>query len=296
EIDWQVDHTNDALVDSAVRTLGVGHFGNQFEFGRLRKSCNSFARNIGLLKGNLWVMDANQLLMAREIGIIDKLPFLASDDLDDRNKQDLFLKLIAIGQTSWFTIDINVRWSRHLSVSLLELMVFAFATCTVFTYLLLLEKPNNATYTITIPATRHPRTAREITRLALAGPMVQGWPRKSIWIPNNALHLDFDMGNSKLNGARQRTIYAAAASLLIFGPIHYVERVMWHASSITTAGAIPTAAVFSMLFGQILPGFEAFIVLLLGVLFYGITNVHFSRSLPIFGLPASGCIHNDMGV
>lgn len=222
EIDWQVDHTNDALVDSAVRTLGVGHFGNQFEFGRLRKSCNSFARNIGLLKGNLWVMDANQLLMAREIGIIDKLPFLASDDLDDRNKQDLFLKLIAIGQTSWFTIDINVRWSRHLSVSLLELMVFAFATCTVFTYLLLLEKPNNATYTITIPATRHPRTAREITRLALAGPMVQGWPRKSIWIPNNALHLDFDMGNSKLNGARQRTIYAAAASLLIFGPIHCI--------------------------------------------------------------------------
>ncbi|KAK6841217.1 hypothetical protein PG995_000315 [Apiospora arundinis] len=256
EIDWQVDPTNAELVDIAVQTVDMCHFQNKAEFARFADGYGDvWASNIGCLKGNLWILDANQLLMAREVGIIDKLPFLASDDLDDRNKQDLFLKLLALGQISWFIFEIGSRLYRHLHISLLEVMVLAFSLCTIITYVLLLDKPNNATYTITVPAARHPQTGPEMTRLGLAGPAMSAWGRTSLWIPNNAAHLDYPLDGSAATATLQYTAWASAASVFMFGSIHCIgwnfqfpthfEKIMWHASSIITAVAIPTGIVFS---------------------------------------------------
>jgi hypothetical protein len=35
----------------------------------------------------LWVVDANQLLLARELGIIEKLPYVSHDSLDDHSSE-----------------------------------------------------------------------------------------------------------------------------------------------------------------------------------------------------------------
>ncbi|KAK8083840.1 hypothetical protein PG996_002621 [Apiospora saccharicola] len=231
--DWTVDKTNTATVDLALRTVDMSYFRNESEAIRFRMTYEYWARNISLLRSNLWILDANQLLLAREYGIIDKLPFLASDDLDDRNKQDLFLKLLALGQISWFMLEIFSRLYRGLSPSLLEVMVLAFALCTVIAYLLLLSKPNNATYSVTMSAARRPQTTHEAVRLALAGPAVPGWFRESPWIPNNAIHLEqhpppstnepprgIAGGPDPYVGYGRYTTYGSTACALVFGAVH----------------------------------------------------------------------------
>ncbi|KAK8035791.1 hypothetical protein PG991_001864 [Apiospora marii] len=240
--DWLVDNTNTAIVDSSLQTLDMSYFRNECKASRFIFSKGDWARNVNLLRGNIWILDANQLLMAREFGIIDKLPFLAPDDLDDRNKQDMFLKLLALGQISWFILEICSRFLRHLSVSLLEVMVLAFALCTIVIYLFLLSKPNNATYSITIPAARHPQTAHEVVRLALVGPATSWWFRGSPWIPNDAIHLDHRLAGPKNDPGHQLyTAYGSAACALVFGAAHCIawnfkfptdiEKVMWHEGS-----------------------------------------------------------------
>ncbi|KAK8140155.1 hypothetical protein PG984_000221 [Apiospora sp. TS-2023a] len=243
--DWTVDKTNTAIVDSALRTADMSYFHNESEAIRFRMTYEYWARNISLLRSNLWILDANQLLLAREYGIIDKLPFLASDDLDDRSKQDLLFKLLVLGQISWFILEIFSRLYRGLSASLLEVMVLAFALCTVIIYLLLLSKPNNATYSITVPATRRPQTTHEVVRLALAGPAIPGWFRESPWIPNNTIHLEHESsgprgagGPHQYVGYGRYTTYGSTACALVFGAAHClawnfkfpteIERVLWH--------------------------------------------------------------------
>ncbi|TLD16238.1 uncharacterized protein PgNI_00562 [Pyricularia grisea] len=168
---WHLDATNSALVDSAIETFNLSHFDTRSEFLRFKENSIMWAWNVRSLRGNIWVLDANQLLLARELGIIDRLPFLASDDLGDRNKQDLFLKVMALGQIGWFVLQIAVRLHLQLPTTLLEVMVLAFAACTVITYYLLLDKPNNASYSITLPASRYPQTVADIVRLAACGPV-----------------------------------------------------------------------------------------------------------------------------
>ncbi|KAK8875017.1 hypothetical protein PGQ11_005531 [Apiospora arundinis] len=254
EIGWQVDHTNAALVDLALKTIDMRHFQNQSEFARFSDMHIAWAYNIALLKGDLWVVDASQLLMARDLGIIDRLPYLPSDDLGDRNKQDLFLKALVMGQITWFIIEISARYHQRLSTSLLEVMVLAFAICTIITYCLLLDKPNNATYTITIQAARHPRSAPEMTRLALVGPAASAFARRSIWIPNNAGHLDYHLDGANTQRALLFTACASAAAVVVFGGVHcigwefkfptHAEKLMWHASSVITAVAFPAGVLF----------------------------------------------------
>lgn len=265
--DWLVDSTNTAIVDSALRTIDMSYFRNESEASIFLHITGSWARNISLLRSNLWILDANQLLMARELGIIEKLPFLASDDLDDRNKQDLILKLLALGQISWFVLEMCLRLHRRLSVSLLEVMVLAFSLCTVFIYLLLLNKPNNAAYSITIPAARHPRTAHEMVRLALVGPAPSGWVRRSPWIPNNAMHLEHRLiepsstSFGQYVGYGRYTTYGSAACALVFGAAHCIawnfqfptdiEKTMWHVSSVITMAVYPIAFLLSVSLGSV---------------------------------------------
>jgi hypothetical protein len=74
------------------------------EKGILNMKYNDWIRNLALLCGDMWVVDANQLLLAREFGIIDTLPCLSLDSLDDLDKGDALVKLLALLQMSWMFI------------------------------------------------------------------------------------------------------------------------------------------------------------------------------------------------
>lgn len=278
DVDWHVDAANSALVSAALRTVEPGHFDGLGEFYRFSEFSQRWARNARLLRGSVWVLDAHQLLLARELGIVGQLPRLAADDLADRNKQDLFFKALALGQIGWFVLQIAVRLHRGAPTALLEVVVLAFAISAVFTYYLLLDKPGSVSYTITIPAARRPREVAEVVRIAVLGPATVGKFRNSIWIPNNSIHLDAELTEQSARGPLVRTAFASASSVFLFGLIHLigwnftfpteVEKLLWHASSIITAVGIPVAVVINVGLESILLGQNWFRDVLRGLVVY----------------------------
>ncbi|KAJ5832279.1 hypothetical protein N7474_000590 [Penicillium riverlandense] len=247
---WVPDKQNRDAFREALETVDMAFFPSSWEKARFRNSAGVWFGNLFVLQGNLWVLDAKQLLLARELGIIEQLPCMSDDELADRNKADQLVKIFAVLQIIWFLIQTITRLVRHLATSQLEILTLSFAVSTVFTYLLLLEKPKDVHTSVILSATRY-ATKQELSRVAVAGPGCYIFPRSDLWVPSNSLHA---IGTSQ-RADNATLANGAAFSVLILGLIHCVawdfvfptliERVLWQASSIITATAIPVMYLLS---------------------------------------------------
>ncbi|KAJ5823541.1 hypothetical protein N7447_005881, partial [Penicillium robsamsonii] len=217
---------------------------------------NFIFENIRYLCGDLWVLHANQHLLARELGIIETLPSLSQASLDDRNKGNLFVMVLTLGQISWIVIQLIVRLALNLSSSQLEIITLSFAICSIITYSLLLNKPKDVQASHTIKAAKRP-SAEDMILIANAGPTGFAFDRASIWVPNNVLSRDTHMSDGNF------MIYLASApALTLFGGIHCiawnfafpteVERLCWHISTIITAGTAPLLWALSGTRGKVI--------------------------------------------
>ena len=239
--EWELDRSNMLAIEKANGMVSQGH---RKEEGILDIPYTDWARNLTLLSGNQWVVDANQLLLARELGIIEKLPYMSQDSLDDHSNGDLVVKLLAFLQVSWMFIQLGVRLSRRLPTSQLEIFTLSFATCSSITCIMLINKPQDVRTSYTIRAVRHP-SAEDLIYMANAGPLGSG-PKHSVWIPNDAARRD---ALRKMPGYVMSV--ACLFALLLFGAIHCVawnfefptalERLFWRLSSIVTGVAMPFA-------------------------------------------------------
>ncbi|KAF5368789.1 hypothetical protein D9757_012276 [Collybiopsis confluens] len=72
------------------------------------------------------------------------------EELQDRNKSDNFAKFIALGQTTWFVIQLGARWVSSLPVTELEVMTLAFASMNVLIYFFWWNKPQGVGFPIQI--------------------------------------------------------------------------------------------------------------------------------------------------
>ncbi|CAG8409768.1 unnamed protein product [Penicillium salamii] len=258
--EWCIDETNStSLSEAMLQSSDPEYFHNPWERWRFETRYWDWYYNLSALRGNVWVLDANQLLLARELGIIHRLPHISSDDIADRNKGDFVVKTIAVGQIIWFVIELLTRLRLRLPTSQLEVLTLSYAVCTAFTYGLLLDKPKDAAYSMVISATCY-ASPKEMNRLALAGPTHNGNSRRSIWIPNNTFHAIHTTRYTS-GGHRIPKIQSFGFGLLyssfIFGGIHFVacnftfpshiERLLWHISSIVTTAACPVAGIGEVL-------------------------------------------------
>lgn len=250
EIDWVMDSTNTTVAQQAFTITEVDD--PSWESKELRGFyCSQLwlLRNMNALCGNIWIIDARQLLMARKLGIIQRLPTLLLDELDDRNKGDLLVKVIAMWQILWLFIQVMTRLAKGTPITQLEVMATAFSACSLLTYYFLLDRPQDVQTSCTVAAVRHP-IPLEMLRMANAGPRTWGGPQKYPWIPNNAIHWD---GGASLNTA----IFTRGAicCMVIFGGIHclawnsefptYYEAIVWRFATILTIAIVPTAALLS---------------------------------------------------
>lgn len=64
------------------------------------------------------MVDANQLLLARECGITDRLSYMLEDSLYAHNKGDLVLKILAFLQILWMFIQLGVRLGQNLPLTI----------------------------------------------------------------------------------------------------------------------------------------------------------------------------------
>jgi hypothetical protein len=104
---------------------------------------------------SLFYLDAQALCKLRREKIIPKLPSITKGELEDKSKNDSFVKAIAIVQISWATLQIIARTVRKLPISQLELAVLAFAACAAVIYGLYWTKPKDIRCTTTILQYQH---------------------------------------------------------------------------------------------------------------------------------------------
>ncbi|KAF5371552.1 hypothetical protein D9757_010364 [Collybiopsis confluens] len=82
--------------------------------------------------------DFNDRSFAAHATFIRRVPV---KELEDRNKSDSFAKLIAVGQTIWFVVQLCARWATNLPITELEVMTLAFAAMNVPIYFFWWNKP-----------------------------------------------------------------------------------------------------------------------------------------------------------
>lgn len=99
---------------------------------------------------NPYHLTGRQIWQLRKDGILPRLPNISETELADRSKSDSFVKVIALFQIFWATVQIIVRIARHLVISQLELSVIAFGACAILMYALYWSKPKNIGATTTI--------------------------------------------------------------------------------------------------------------------------------------------------
>ncbi|KAJ5520576.1 hypothetical protein N7463_001029 [Penicillium fimorum] len=230
KIDWALERSNILAIEKKNRMVSQGHLKEE---GTLNTPYMEWVENLTVLCGNIWVVDASQLLLAREMGIIDKLPYMPQDSLDDHNG---------------VVVDVHSAWRaikpKSLPTSQLEIFTLSFAICSSITYVMLISKPQDVRTAYTIKAVRHP-SAEDLIYMANAGPLGYG-PKYNVWIPNDATHRDVQ---------KKAPVYvmsmACLFALVLFGATHCVawnfefptalEKLFWRLSSVITALAMPFA-------------------------------------------------------
>lgn len=206
------------------------------------------AVNLARLRGYDWALDGPQLILAREMGIIDQIPNVSKDEIEDKSNSDALVKFIAVAQVTWQIIQLIMRWVKGLPSSQIEVATVGFSLCAFIMYLAYWSKPQDVATPYTVQAKRYP-TKDEILQLAQKGPSLDGfYTNINYTIPEHAIHLDLTATEEKqLDGG---IIGWSGVTLggVLFGLMHCtawnfyfptpVERLLWRIASVITA-ALP---------------------------------------------------------
>jgi hypothetical protein len=95
-------------------------------------------------------LTAFEILRLRDAGLLEHLPYLSEDELNDKSKGDSFVRVVAVAQILWMVTQIVVRGIRHIAISQLEIGVLAFASCAVLIYGVNWWKPKGVQTPMTI--------------------------------------------------------------------------------------------------------------------------------------------------
>ncbi|RYP40329.1 hypothetical protein DL767_001786 [Monosporascus sp. MG133] len=237
---WQLHKRNELVAEKAVwasRSSDVG----------LQKH-TTYWYNIRALSGNVWILDARQLLAARRRGIIAELPHMTEDEINDRSKSDAFVKVLAAGQVLWLIIQLVFRAAQGLTVTQLEIVTLAFALCSLATYMALLSKPKDLSTRVYMPAARPP-LVDDMKELGYLGPTTFWYLRATTWMPNNSVHY-LDVENIRWlrflsrHSPLQVSVMVTVLLSVPFGAVHLIawnsefptqaERLGWHISCLLT--------------------------------------------------------------
>jgi hypothetical protein len=90
------------------------------------------------------------IVLLRSKGLLPKLPYITTEEINDKSKSDSLVRAITVVQITWIVVQIIVRGFRSLAISQLEISVVAFATCAVIIYGVNWEKPKGVEVPITI--------------------------------------------------------------------------------------------------------------------------------------------------
>jgi hypothetical protein len=215
---------------------------------------------------NPFFLVASDVLALRQSELLPRLPYITKEELNDKNKSDSLVRLVAVVQIAWMVIQIIVRASRHLAISQLEIAVIAFATCATIMYGLNWEKPKGVQVPYTLLQYRG-EVPYPVLKLVAKGPDPNGG---AVWIMVELAKLLGTFTLLKNNSRRCRGApipnhftridpsgsaehLGVTLGSVVFGAVHIaawnfvfptlVERTLWRSSSIMC-----TAGMMSIMF------------------------------------------------
>lgn len=245
---WRPDFVNTETARAAIETVCIQDLRVDESMARKisRIAPIVLVPSLRDLCGDRWFLDASQLALTRELGIIDRLPQMTDDEIDDLNKGDIVVTLLAVSQILWLCIQLITRLSRGIPTTQFEILTLAFAVCSLFTYGLSYSRPKDVHTVREVLAVRYP-TPAELMQIAVVGPTCWKYFHHDPSIPNFATHkMDVPhFGNS------------IAVALVVFGSLHLaawnlefptdLERRLWQASAVVTIVAFPTVVMIRRL-------------------------------------------------
>jgi len=253
QVRWGLHRRNSQLAEEAALASQLADVGLQKH--------TSYWCNIMALRGDVWILDARQLLAVRKRGILGPLPSVTEDEINDRSKGDAFVKAIAAFNILWLVVQLIVRAAQSLPIIQLEIVTLSFALCSFATYIVLLKKPKDICTRIYVPAIRQPGLD-DFKELGYLGPSAFWYVRAETWVPDNSVHyidvenirwLRFLSRYSSLNIAMIVTLLTS----LPFGAVHIIawnfefptqgERTGWHIACILTL-VVPVFIVITFMY------------------------------------------------
>ncbi|KAF2250783.1 hypothetical protein BU26DRAFT_591758 [Trematosphaeria pertusa] len=72
--------------------------------------------NAGTLQGSIWALNTRQLRVARDCGIIEWVPDISKESLQDRSKSDGLIKCLSIVQILWLMIQLTGSEDTQASI------------------------------------------------------------------------------------------------------------------------------------------------------------------------------------
>jgi hypothetical protein len=204
--------------------------------------------NLARLRGYDWALDGPQLILAREMGIIDRIPNISKGDIEDKSKSDFLVKFSAVAQVMWQIIQLIIRWKKGLPSSQIEVATVGFSLCAFIMYLAYWNKPQNVQTPHRVQAKRYP-TKEEIFQLAERGPAMDStYTGIQYSIPEHAIHIDLTATEENTLDGGILGWSGVTVGGVLFGLMHCtawnfdfptpVERLLWRIASIITT-ALP---------------------------------------------------------
>lgn len=181
------------------------------------------------------------------MGIIERIPGISKKPLDNESKGDIVMKAPPVSQIVYLVIQLAMRSIQKLESSQLEIVVIAFATCAIITYVLCFSKPKDVEVPRYIEAARFP-TPDEMLKTAEVGSIDY-----LFWLPGDT----YAVANLTMPYCGQHSPFSTLmlGSLIggvVFGNIHCAtwnfffptptEQLLWRISS---ASVFDYAFVFS---------------------------------------------------
>jgi len=239
EVPWKRHARNAELVDTVLNKPSDAI--NPYA------SVEVFYEGLVVLSGNLWVLNTQQLFLARKFDIIKCLPRVSMEEIEDKNKGDVVVKLLALVEVVWLIMQLIVREVRQIPSTQLEIMSLAFAGSTFVIYILLWYKPQDAMVPIYITADNEPtrKQLQDIAQKRSANTFGFQFSkdRAPFWIPDNSVH---DTGHL------YRDFYidlGVGAGAILFGALHLLswnqhfpnptERLIWRICLCLAVGIPP---------------------------------------------------------
>ena len=183
------------------------------------------------------------------------------DEINDKSKSDAFVRVLAIIQIGWVTVQVTVRAARGIATSQLELAVVGFVVCAIGIYGLNWQKPKDVQTPLTVlefPDDIPPAVLDLMKRFNF------GWlsiptgikPRdRNHSFPGGPIRKDDAKDN--VDGSELWWILGLVIACGIFGALHVaawnfafpttIEQVLWRTSSVWCTSFM----VVVMLFGGI---------------------------------------------